>query len=112
MYLDIFMIGLSRFSKNTNLFQSVKMHKIFDFIDFNNWILFSNILNFHSCATGFNMDQLCNRFECSKTLYSGVNEICIRKHINIIKFIFDNQIISAIKNGFFEIVPGGNEIVD
>ena len=68
------------------------MHKIFDFIDFNNWILFSNILNFRSCATSFNMDQLCNRFECSKTLYSDVNEICIR-----IKFIFDSKYITSAR---------------
>ena len=64
------------------------MQKISDITDSNNLILFcntlnshnlilfSNTLNSHSSATGFNVDQLCNRFECSKTLYSRVNKIC------------------------------------
>ena len=62
------MLGLGSFCKNTPLFQAVKMQIISNIIDFNNLILFSNTLNSHSGATGFNMDQLCNRFECSNTL--------------------------------------------
>ena len=73
------MLGLDIFCNNTPLFQAVMMQKISDIIDFNNLTLFSNIFNFHSGATGFNMDQLCNKFECSNTLYSRVKKICMRK---------------------------------
>ena len=53
-------------------------------IVFNNLILFSNTLNTHSGATDFNVDQLCNRFECSNTLYSRVNKICKIRNINMV----------------------------
>ena len=55
------------------------MQKISDMIEFYNFILFSNTLNSRSGATGFNMVPLCDRFECSNTLYSRVNKICIIK---------------------------------
>ena len=60
------------------------MQKISDMIEFNNLILFSNALNSYSGATGFNMDPLCDRFECSNTLYSRVNKICKIKNINMV----------------------------
>ena len=68
----------------TPLFQAVIIQKISDIIDFNNWTLFSNIFNSNFGATGFNLDQLCRKFECSNTLYSRVNKICMRKNINIV----------------------------
>ena len=107
------MLGLGNFCKNTPLFQAVMMQKISDIIDFNNLTLFSNIFNTHSGATGFNLDQLCNKFECSNTLYSRVNKICMRKNVNIVKFIFDNKYKTVVKKGFFKNVPNGsNGIVD
>ena len=107
------MLGLGNFCKNTPLFQAVMMQKISDIIDFNNLTLFSNIFNTHSGATGFNLDQLCNKFECSNTLYSRVNKICMRKNVNIVKFIFDNKYKTVVKKGFFKNVPyGSNGIVD
>ena len=84
------MLGLGKLCKNTPLFQAVMMQKISDIIDFNNLTLFSNIFNSHSGATGFNLDQLCNKFECSNTLYSRVNNICMRKNVNIVKFLIIN----------------------
>ena len=107
------MLGLGNFCKNTPLFQAVMMQKISDIIDFNNLTLLSNIFNSHSGATGFNLDQLCNKFECSNTLYSRVNKICMRKNVNIVKFIFDNKYKTVVKKGFFKNVPNGsNGIVD
>ena len=104
------MLGLGSFCKNTPLFQAVMMQKISDIIDFNNLTLLSNIFNSHSGTTGFNMDQLCNKFECSNT---RVNKICMRKNINIVKFIFDNKYKTVIKKEFFKNVPKGcNGIVD
>ena len=73
------MLGLDNFCKNTPLFQAFMMQKISYIIDFNNLTLFSNIFNSHSGATGFSFYQLCNKFECSNTLYSRLNKICFRK---------------------------------
>ena len=84
------------------------MQKISDIIDFNNLTLFSNIFNSHSGATGFNLDQLCNTFECSNTLYSRVNKTGMRKNVNIVKFIFDNKYKTVVKKGFFKNVPNGS----
>ena len=53
-------------------------------------------------ATGFNMDQLCNRFECSDRL---LYIVIYKKNINIVKFIFDYKYKTVVKKGFFKNAP-------
>ena len=70
------MLGLGSFCNNTSLFQAVMKQKISDIIDFNH-------LTLTTILTGFNMDQLCNIFECSNNLYNRVNKIDLRIKILI-----------------------------
>ena len=83
-------VGIGATYRTTALLQALKVQKKCNIIDFNNVLLFRNIMNNNSAAKIFNMNLLSNKIKCKFK-----REVVLNSHIkqqNRVKsFIFEHQ---------------------
>ena len=105
-------VGIGATYRTTALLQALKVQKMCNIIDFNNVLLFRNIMNNNSAARIFNMNLLSNKIKCKGTLFDRVQKICLARNIDINNMIFDDQYFKHIKCNMFEFVKEKNETID
>ena len=100
-------VGIGATYRTTPLLQALKVQKMCNIIDFNNVLLFRNIMNNNSAARIFNMNLLSNKIKCKGTLFDRVQKIYLARNIHINNMIFDDQYFKHIKFNIFEFVKDG-----
>ena len=70
-------LGIGGTYRTTALLQALNVQKMCNIIDFNNVLLFRNIMNNNSAARIFNMNLLSNKIKCKGTLFDRVQKTCL-----------------------------------